>query len=148
MAEWAHQHIVGRWGDLTPEAHDGANSQHVRRQVVPGGLLTRACHALPWAMLVVSAQGRVSYYNQAYAQLRGLPPGAFLGHPVAALDRRHRLRELLRTGRLPPERGVPGERRINQEIILPLWEEAQLLGIVVVVLSAVERSAPAGSELC
>jgi hypothetical protein len=53
------------------------------------------------------------------------------------LERRHRLRELLRTGTLPPERTVPDERRKNHEIILPLWEEEwSLIGVVVVVTCA------------
>jgi PAS domain-containing protein len=107
------------------------------RPRIPGGLLPRVCHTLPWGILVVSAQGYVDFYNRAYAQWRGISPGALLGQPVDKLDRRHRLRELLHTGTLPPEQTVPDERRKNRELILPLWEEDwNLVGVVVVVVRA------------
>jgi PAS domain-containing protein len=109
------------------------------RPRIPGGLLSRACHTLPWGILIVSAQGTIDFYNRAYAQLRGIAPGALLGQPVALLDRRHRLRNLLRAGTLAPECTVPDERRQNREIILPVWEDDwSLIGVVVVVARAAE----------
>jgi len=98
----------------------------VWRQLVPGGLLSRVFHALPWGILVISGRGRVSFYNRTYAQLRGIALGAFLGHPVEQLDRRHRIRELLHTGQLPSERTMGQDRRTNREVILPLWEGSDL----------------------
>jgi hypothetical protein len=85
-------------------------------------------------MLVVSAQGLIHFYNQIFAQLHGIPPGAFLGQPVEGLDRRQRLRDFLRSGCLSPERLVPRERRRNREIILPLWEaDHSLAGAIVLI---------------
>jgi PAS domain-containing protein len=141
MPEQGVQRSDQWWSDQRqrPEASDDSAAYAVRVRSVPGGLLPRACHALPWGILVVSARGLVSYYNRAYARLRGLPPGAFLGHPIEALDRRHRLRELLHTGVLPAEHATSSERRTNREIILPLWEERQLIGVLVVVIPAAER---------
>jgi PAS domain-containing protein len=119
------------------QAQREANPYAFSRPRIPGGLLSRVCHTLPWGILVVSAQGYIDFYNRAYAQLRGISPGALLGQPVDKLDRRHRLRELLHTGTLPPEQTVPDERRKNRELILPLWEEDwNLVGVVVVVVRA------------
>jgi PAS domain-containing protein len=111
------------------------------RKQIPGDLLAEAWHALPWGMLVLSAHGRITFYNQKYAQLRGLVPGALLGHPIDRLDRRHRLRELLRTGTVPPEPGVPNEQRMNREAIFPVWDESKnLTGAVVLVIPHVDGS--------
>ena len=117
------------------EAYPVAQPDGTWRKQIPGDLLAQAWHALPWGMLVVSAQGRITFYNQTYAQLRGLAPGALLGHPVERLDRRHCLRELFCTGTMPPEQVVRNEQRQNWEIIFPLWDESRsLTGAVVLVL--------------
>lgn len=97
------------------------------------GLLLRAYDAMPEGILVVSPQGQICYYNQAYARLRHLAPGALLGHPLEALDRRHRLRLFLRTGSLPPEPPVALERRRARETFLPIRDGDQLLGVMVLV---------------
>jgi hypothetical protein len=102
-------------------------------QLVPGGLLSRVFHTLPWGILVVSGQGHVSFYYKVYAQLRGLAPGAFLGHPVEQLDCRQSIRTLLDTGELPSKGSVRFDRRINREVILPLWEGTCIEAVVVVV---------------
>ena len=86
-----------------------------------GGVLQQAMDALDLGLLVLAPTGRIVYYNRTYARLRGLAPGALLGHPVEALDRRRRVRELLRTGTLPPDRGISDERRIHQEDSKGLW---------------------------
>jgi PAS domain-containing protein len=127
-----------RWrSDQAFQDHRGAGSYAFRRPQIPGGLLSRACHTLPCGILVVSAQGTIDFYNRAYAQLRGISPGALLGQPVDMIERRHRLRELLHTGTLPPERRVPDERRKNHEIILPLRnDDLSLIGVVVVIAGA------------
>jgi PAS domain-containing protein len=92
-------------------------------------------------MLVLSAHGRITFYNQKYAQLRGLVPGALLGHPIDRLDRRQCLRELLRTGTVPPEPVVPNEQRKNRETIFPVWDESRdLTGAVVLVIPRVRRA--------
>jgi PAS domain-containing protein len=134
MAPQKQQHR-DRWrSGQVFHTHRQAESFALWRPRIPGGLLSRACHTLPWGILVVSAQGSIDFYNQAYAQLRGISPGALLGQPIAMLDRRHRLRELLHTGILPPERMVPDERRKNHEIILPLRnDDWSLIGAVVVI---------------
>jgi transcriptional regulator with PAS, ATPase and Fis domain len=98
-----------------------------------GGLLQKAMDTLDLGLLVLAPTGRIVYYNRAYARLRGLAPGALLGQPVEALDRRRRVRELLRTKTLPPERGTPDERRVHHETIVPLWEGGHLQGVVVIV---------------
>src|SRR5262245_39590832 len=98
-----------------------------------GSLLQQATDALDLGLLVLAPTGRIVYYNRAYARLRGLAPGALLGQPVEALDRRRRVRELLRTGTLPPERGFHDERRTHRETIVPLWEAGRLRGVVVAV---------------
>lgn len=124
------------------EVHKIVHPDITWRKQIPGDLLARAWHALPWGMLVVSAQGCITFYNQTYARLRGLAPGALLGHPIDQLDRRHRLQELLRTGTLPPERAVPHEQRKNQETIFPVWDENRdLTGAVVLVIPRVAGSA-------
>jgi len=110
-----------------------------------GSLLQQATDALDLGLLVLAPTGRIVYYNRAYARLRGLAPGALLGQPVEALDRRRRVRELLRTGTLPPERGIPDERRTHRETIVPLWEAGRLRGVVVAV-SPVLLSIESGAE--
>jgi transcriptional regulator with PAS, ATPase and Fis domain len=110
-----------------------------------GGMLQQAMDALDLGLLVLAPTGRIVYYNRTYARLRGLAPGALLGQPVEALDRRRRVRELLRTGALPPERGKPDERRIHQETIVPVWEGGRLCGVVVVV-SPIQTRVGSGSE--
>src|SRR5919108_3949741 len=89
----------------------------------------------------------MDFNNRKSPRLRGLAPGALLGHPVEALDRRRRVRELLRTGTLPPERGIPDERRIHQETIVPLWEGGRLRGVVVVVSPIQTRVESGGEEV-
>lgn len=110
-----------------------------------GSLLQQAIDALDLGLLVLAPTGRIVYYNRAYARLRGLAPGALLGQPVEALDRRRRVRELLRTGTLPPDRGIPDERRIHQETIVPLWEGGRLRGVVVAV-SPIQPRIESGAE--
>ncbi len=110
-----------------------------------GGMLQQAMDALDLGLLVLAPTGLIVYYNRTYARLRGLAPGALLGQPVEALDRRRRVRELLRTGALPPERGKPDERRIHQETIVPLWEGGRLCGVVVVV-SPIQTRVGSGSD--
>jgi transcriptional regulator with PAS, ATPase and Fis domain len=112
-----------------------------------GSMLQQAVDALDLGILVLAPTGRIVYYNRAYARLRSLAPGALLGHPVETLDRRRRVRELLRTGTLPPERGTPDERRVHQETIVPLWESGRLRGVVVVVSPIVGRGQTAGEEV-
>src|SRR5262245_41889128 len=112
-----------------------------------GGVLQQAMDALDLGLLVLAPTGRIVYYNRAYARLRGIAPGALLGHPVESLDRRRRVRELLRTKALPPERSVPDDRRIHQETIVPLWEGGQLRGVVVVVSPPQTRPEPGGEEV-
>jgi transcriptional regulator with PAS, ATPase and Fis domain len=110
-----------------------------------GNMLQQAVDALDLGILVLAPTGRIMYYNKAYARLRSLAPGALLGHPVEALDRRRRVRELLRTGTLPPERATSDDRRIHQETIIPLWEGGRLRGVVVVV-SPIAARAESGSD--
>src|SRR5215813_2349221 len=111
-----------------------------------GNMLQQAVDALDLGILVLAPTGRIMYYNKAYARLRSLAPGALLGHPVEALDRRRRVRELLRTGTLPPERGISDDRRIHQETIVPLWEGGRLRGVVVVVSPIQMRVESSGEE--
>ena len=109
-----------------------------------GSMLQQAVDALDLGLLVLAPTGRIVYYNRTYARLRGLAPGALLGQPLEALDRRRRVRELLSTGALPPERGKSDERRIHQETIVPVWEGGRLCGVVVAV-SPVQTRVVSGS---
>jgi transcriptional regulator with PAS, ATPase and Fis domain len=111
-----------------------------------GNMLQQAVDALDLGILVLAPTGRIMYYNKAYARLRSLAPGALLGHPVEALDRRRRVRELLRTGTLPPERATSDDRRIHQETIIPLWEGGRLRGVVVVVSPIAVRAESGNDE--
>jgi transcriptional regulator with PAS, ATPase and Fis domain len=103
--------------------------------------------ALDLGILVLAPSGRIVYYNRAYARLRSFAPGALLGQSVEALDRRRRVRELLRTGVLPADRGISDERRIHQETIVPLWEGGRLRGVVVVVSPTRPQSDSGAEEL-
>jgi transcriptional regulator with PAS, ATPase and Fis domain len=111
-----------------------------------GNMLQQAVDALDLGILVLAPTGRIMYYNKAYARLRSLAPGALLGHPVEALDRRRRVRELLRTGTLPPERATSDDRRVHQETIIPLWEGGRLRGVVVVVSPIAVRTESGNDE--
>src|SRR6266511_1488361 len=111
-----------------------------------GNMLQQAVDALDLGILVLAPTGRIMYYNKAYARLRSLAPGALLGHPVEALDRRRRVRELLRTGTLPPERATSDDRRVHQETIIPLWEGGRLRGVVVVVSPIAVRAESGNDE--
>jgi transcriptional regulator with PAS, ATPase and Fis domain len=102
-------------------------------------LILRAYDTLEEGILVVSPGGEIRYYNQVYARLRHLSPGALLGHPLEEIDRRHRLRQLLRTGTLPPDVSPARERRRHRETLLPIRDGEQLLGVVAVVNSATSR---------
>lgn len=84
-----------------------------------GGMLQQAMDALDLGLLVLAPTGRIVYYNRAYARLRGLAPGALLGQPVEALDRRRRVRELLRTGTLPPSAGCPTNAAFTRKRLFP-----------------------------
>jgi transcriptional regulator with PAS, ATPase and Fis domain len=148
MVEHALDWVGGQWGSGEAEA--------VALQAIParlgggpesGGLLQQAIDALDLGLLVLAPTGRIVYYNRAYARLRGLAPGILNGQPVEALDRRRRVRELLRTGTLPPERGMPDERRIHQETIVPLWEGGRLRGVVVMVSPVPTRIESKGEEV-
>jgi PAS domain-containing protein len=77
-------------------------------------LILRAYDTLEEGILVVSPGGEIRYYNQVYARLRHLSPGALLGHPLEEIDRRHRLRQLLRTGTLPPDVSPARERNFSR----------------------------------
>jgi transcriptional regulator with PAS, ATPase and Fis domain len=111
-----------------------------------GNMLQQAIDALDLGLLILAPTGRIVYYNRTYARLRGLAPGVLFDQPVEALDRRRRVRELLRTGTLPPERGTPDDRRTHQETIVPLWEGGRLRGVVVVVNPIQSRRVPAPEE--
>jgi transcriptional regulator with PAS, ATPase and Fis domain len=134
MVEHALDWVGGQWKNSEAEGVSWeATPAHLGGGPGIGGVLQQAIDALDLGILILAPTGRVVYYNRTYARLRGLAPGALLGHPVETLDRRRRVRELLRTGALPPERGVLDERRIHQETIVPLWEGGRLQGVVVVV---------------
>jgi transcriptional regulator with PAS, ATPase and Fis domain len=133
MAEHALDWVGGPWRNEVDGTSWEASPARLLGAAELGGMLQQAVDALDLGILVLAPTGRIVYYNRAYARLRSLAPGALLGHPVEALDRRRRVRELLRTGTLPPERGTPDERRVHPETIIPLWEGGRLRGVVVVV---------------
>src|SRR5262245_49930328 len=72
-----------------------------------GGVLQQAMDALDLGLLVLAPTGRIVYYNRTYARLRGLAPGALLGQPVEALDRRRRVREYCEREPSRPSGGSP-----------------------------------------
>src|ERR671923_907897 len=122
--QWKHSEVEGVAWEASPARLWGGPEI--------GGVLQQAMDALDLGLLVLAPTGRIVYYNRTYARLRGLAPGALLGHPVEALDRRRRVRELLRTGTLPPDRGISDDRRIHQETIIPLVDGDRIRGVVVV----------------
>lgn len=101
-------------------------------------LILKAYDALNLGILVVSRVGLVCHYNTAYAHLRKVAPGQMIGRSVYELDRRRRVRTLLHSGAPLAERPVAPERRRNKETLIPIREEGQLLGCVVVVTPASE----------
>jgi transcriptional regulator with PAS, ATPase and Fis domain len=135
MVEHALDWVGGQWRNEVDGTSWEASPARLLGGAELGSMLQQAVDALDLGILVLAPTGRIVYYNRAYARLRALAPGALLGHPVEALDRRRRVRELLRTGTLPSERGTPDERRIHQETIVPLWDNGRppLRGVVVVV---------------
>src|ERR671919_1907523 len=147
MVEHALDWVGGQWKNSEVEgvAWDASPARLWGGPEI-GGVLQQAMDALDLGLLVLAPTGRIVYYNRTCARLRGLAPGALLGHPVEALDRRRRVRELLRTGTLPPDRGSSDERRIHQETIVPLWEGGRLQGVVVVVSPIQARVESTGEE--
>lgn len=133
MVEHALDWVGGQWRSEVEGVVWDASPARLWGGPELGSLLQQAMDALDLGLLVLAPSGRIVYYNRAYARLRSLAPGTLLGQPVETLDRRRRVRELLRTGVLPAERGIPDDRRIHQETIVPLWEGARLRGVVVVV---------------
>jgi transcriptional regulator with PAS, ATPase and Fis domain len=105
---------------------------------VPSLLVLAACDASDRGILIISKQGKISYYNSTYACLRGIPPGQLVGHLLEELDRRGAVRALLRSDTLPRDTSAAIERRKNRETFIPVSEEGQLLGVVVVVTPAAE----------
>jgi propionate catabolism operon transcriptional regulator len=148
MVEHALDWVGGQWknGEVEGVSWDASPARLWGGPEI-GGVLQQAMDALELGLLVLAPTGRIVYYNRAYARLRGLAPGALLGHPVEALDRRRRVRELIRTGTLPPERGIPEERRLHQETIVPLWEGGRLRGVVLVVSPLQTRVKSSGEEV-
>jgi transcriptional regulator with PAS, ATPase and Fis domain len=147
MVEHALDWVGGQWRSEGEGVAWEASPARLWGGPEVGGLLQQAMDALDLGLLVLAPTGRIVYYNRAYARLRGLAPGALLGQPVEALDRRRRVRELLRTGTLPPDRGAPDDRRMHQETIVPLWEGGRLRGVVVVVSPTQPRSELVGEEV-
>jgi transcriptional regulator with PAS, ATPase and Fis domain len=147
MVEHALDWVGGQWrgGEVEGVAWEASPARLWGGPEI-GGMLQQAMDALDLGLLVLAPTGRIVYYNRAYARLRGLAPGALLGQPVEALDRRRRVRELLRTGALPAERGKPDERRIHQETIVPVWEGGRLCGVGVVVSPIQTRVGSGGEE--
>ncbi|MCZ6873397.1 MAG: sigma 54-interacting transcriptional regulator [bacterium] len=102
-------------------------------------LLLRAYDALDMALLVVSHDGLIHHYNQAYAELRSIALDEMVGHPVAKLDRRASIKRFLHAGAQPQGKAPGLDLRRNQETILPIEEEGHLLGCVVLVTPAAQR---------
>lgn len=147
MVEHALDWVGGQWRSEGEGVAWEASPARLWGGPEVGGLLQQAMDALDLGLLVLAPTGRIVYYNRTYARLRGLAPGALLGQPVEALDRRRRVRELLRTGTLPPDRVTPDERRMHQETIVPLYEGGRLRGVVVVVSPTQPRSELVGEEM-
>jgi transcriptional regulator with PAS, ATPase and Fis domain len=97
------------------------------------GLILRSYDALNMGILVVSHEGIVHHYNSTYAELRNIALGEMVGHPVATLDRRESIGSFLRSGALPPAKPADLDLRRNQETLLPIQEEGQMLGCIVLV---------------
>jgi transcriptional regulator with PAS, ATPase and Fis domain len=102
-------------------------------------LLLRAYDALDMAMLVVSHDGFIQHYNNAYAELRSIALDDLVGYPVAKLDRRESIKSFLHSGVLPQGKASGLDLRRNQETILPIEEEGQILGCVVLVTPNAQR---------
>jgi transcriptional regulator with PAS, ATPase and Fis domain len=115
-----------------------ASHPQSRMPGVPAPLVLAACDASDRGILIISNQGKISYYNDAYACLRRIPPGQLIGHSLEELDRRKGVSALLRSGTLPRETSAAIECRKNRETFIPISEEGQLLGVVVVVMPAAE----------
>jgi transcriptional regulator with PAS, ATPase and Fis domain len=101
--------------------------------VDPTDLILRAYDALDMGILVVSHDGIIHHYNTAYAELRNIALGEMVGHPVTVLDRRQSIGAFLRSGILPRAKPVDVDMRRNQETLVPIQEEGQLLGCIVIV---------------
>ncbi|MFQ5929057.1 MAG: sigma-54 interaction domain-containing protein, partial [Acidobacteriota bacterium] len=99
-------------------------------------LVFKGLDALDVGMLVISNSGTICYYNADYARRRKVAPGEMIGRSVDDLDRRGQVMALLRSGVVSPEKPVSPERRENKEVLIPIHEEGQLLGCVVVVAPA------------
>jgi transcriptional regulator with PAS, ATPase and Fis domain len=117
-----------------------ADRHRVSRLVAPNDLVLRAYEAMDLGILVVSHDGLISHYNSMYAQLRHIPPDGLIGHPVAELDRRESIRAFLETGVAQPDRPIDFDRRRNHETFIPLQEDGERLGCIVIV-TPVERLA-------
>ncbi|MGH8056395.1 MAG: sigma 54-interacting transcriptional regulator, partial [Candidatus Entotheonellia bacterium] len=130
---------TGKNGIQEPRhTHPGGTADQTRltdmlRKFDPTGLAFRAYDVLEEGILLVSPQGYICYYNQAYAHQRRIPPHVLIGHSVEHVERRQRLQLLLRTGAVPPELEVVHERRRTRETLVPIREGEQLLGVMVIV---------------
>jgi len=65
-----------------------------------------------------------------------------VGRPVEELDRRQSIKTLLRTGRLPTKTPVVPERREVKQVLIPLWDMGELVGVVVLIVSSSELAKP------
>lgn len=133
MVEHALDWVGGQWRNEGEGIAWDSSPARLGAGAEIGSMLQQAIDTLDLGLLVLAPTGRIVYYNRTYARLRGLAPGVLLDQPVEALDRRRRVRDLLRTGTLPPERGMTDERRTHRETIMPLWEGGRLRGVVVIV---------------
>lgn len=122
------------------QRHDAPEPPHsMTESIDPADLALRAYDALNMGLLVVSHEGLISHYNSAYAQLRNIPLGQMIGHPVAEIDRRESIQAFLATGVPRLEKSADFNMRRNQESFIPIQEGRQLLGCIVLVHPASER---------
>jgi transcriptional regulator with PAS, ATPase and Fis domain len=113
----------------------------------PMQLVLRAYDAMHTGILVVSREGIIQHCNMAYAQLRHIPSERMIGRPVTELDRRQTIRTFLETGTPRPERAMDLEMRHHQETFVPIQEDGQFLGCIVLVSALTERlGASAGTR--
>jgi len=117
-----------------------ASHPQSRVKGVHAPLVLATCDDSDLGILIISKQGKISYYNDAYARLRRIPPGQLIGHSLDEIDRRKGVRVLLRSGTLPRITPVDIECRKNRETIIPINEEWQPMGAVVVVMPPAEMS--------
>lgn len=63
-----------------------------------------------------------------------------VGCAVEELDRRQRIRSFLRSGTLPPDKPVAVDYRHNKEVLIPLQDAGQLLGVISLVTPPAETN--------